>query len=325
MDRGCRNLYFSVMDTYRHTAQEPAPDPPVAVPAFFLYGEPLRPPDERLVHIETIAARSRLHDWVIHAHRHRDLHQVLLIERGRIEAQVDGRAIALRAPAAIVVPPGTVHAFRFQPETVGIVISFASAATGSLNGTGSAIPAFLERTVAAALPREALGQTDLTRLSEMLLREFGRSAPGRRLALSGLLSALLANLQRLLSDPSPPGSRVAAPDRELVARFREQVEQHFREHTGIGKYAALLQASETRLLRACAAVTGQSPLELVHLRLLIEAERQLRYTSMSVTQVAYYLGFEDPAYFSRFFTRRMGVSPRAFRRGDAFPALEATP
>jgi AraC family transcriptional activator of pobA len=43
---------------------------------------------------------------------------------------------------------------------------------------------------------------------------------------------------------------------------------------------------------------------------------------MSVTQVAYHLGFEDPAYFSRFFTCRMGISPRAFRRGNALTALE---
>ena len=322
MDGRCQNLYFSVMELDRQTVREPASDPPIAVPAFFLYGEPLRPPDERLGHIETIAARSRLHDWVIRAHRHRDLHQVLLIERGWVEARLDGRAAALRAPAALVVPPGVVHTFRFQPETVGTVISFASALTGDLSGAGSTIPEFLERTVSVALPREALDKTDLARLSEMLLREFGRSAPGRRLALSGLLGALLANLQRLLPEPSPPGTSIPAPDRDLVARFREQVERHFRTHTGIGEYAALLQTSETRLLRACLAVTGQSPLELVHLRLLIEAERQLRYTSMSVTQVAYYLGFEDPAYFSRFFARRMGLSPRAFRRGDVVMALE---
>ena len=302
--------------------REPTPAPPITVPAFFLYGEPLRPPDERLVHIETIAARSRLHDWVIRAHRHRDLHQVLLVDRGRVEARLDGRAVALRAPAAIVVPPGTVHAFRFQPETVGTVISFASALTGDLSGAVSGIPHLLERTVSVALPRQALGKTDLTRLSKMLLREFGRSAPGRRLALAGLLGALLANLQRLLPGPSPSGSNINAPDRDLVARFREQVERHFREHTGIGEYATLLQTSETRLLRACLAATGDSPLELVHLRLLVEAERQLRYTSMSVTQVAYYLGFEDPAYFSRFFSRRMGVSPRAFRRGGAAAVLE---
>ena len=322
MDTYYRNLYFSIMMMRHQVKREPAPDSSIAVPAFFLYGEPLRPPDERLVHIETIAARSRLHDWVIRAHRHRDLHQVLLIERGRVEARLDGRTAVLRAPAAIVVPPGAVHAFRFHPETVGTVISFASALTGSLSCAGSAIPEFLQRTVSVALPREALGKTDLVRLGRMLLREFGRSAPGRRLALSGLLGALLANLQRLLPDPSPPGSTINAPDRELVARFREQVERHFREHTEIGGYAALLQTSETRLLRACLAVTGDSPLELVHQRLLIEAERQLRYTSMSVTQVAYHLGFEDPAYFSRFFTRRMGIPPRAFRRGDALTALE---
>lgn len=52
---------------------------------------------------------------------------------------------------------------------------------------------------------------------------------------------------------------------------------------------------------------------LLHQRLLVEAERQLRYTSMPIAQVAYHLGFEDPAYFSRFFSRRMRISPRGFR------------
>lgn len=306
----------------RPAPREPVPPPSTSVPAFFLYGEPLQPPDERLVHIETIAARSRLHGWVIRAHRHRDLHQVLLIQRGQVEATLDGRSAALRAPTAIVVPPGVIHAFRFRPETVGVVVSFASALATELRAGGSAIPGFLEHSAAHALDGGALGKTDLPRLAEMLLREFGRSAPGRRLALSGLLVALLANLQRLLPDPSSRIEGVSARDRELVARFRERLEQRFREHPGIAEYAALLEASETRLLRACLAVTGESPLELVHQRLLIEAERQLRYTSMSVTQVAYHLGFDDPAYFSRFFTRRMGVSPRAFRRRDALTVLE---
>jgi AraC family transcriptional activator of pobA len=55
------------------------------------------------------------------------------------------------------------------------------------------------------------------------------------------------------------------------------------------------------------------------LRLLIEAERQLRYTSLSIAQIAYHLGFQDPAYFSRFFTIRMRLSPRQFRRRHAPP------
>lgn len=290
--------------------------PASPVPAFFLYGEPLQPPDERLVHIETIAARSRLHDWVIHPHRHRDLHQLLLLQRGRVDATLDGRVARLRGPAAVVVPPGAVHSFRFQPEAVGVVVSFAAALAAELRTASPGTLEFLERAAAVALDRAPLRETDLQPLAAMLLREFGRSAAGRRGALRGLLGALLANLQRLLRE-SPAAAAASSRDRELTARFREQVEQDFRRHIAVRQYAARLQITEARLRRACYAAAGQSPIDLIHLRLLIEAERQLRYTSMSVTQVAYYLGFDDPAYFCRFFTRSMGVSPRAFRKHEA--------
>src|ERR1700686_549471 len=96
-----------------------------AVPAFFLYGESLQAVDERLVHVETIAARSRLHDWNIRAHRHLDLHQILFVERGEVAAEVDGATATLRAPAMVTIPPGTVHAFRFHPGAVGLVATFA--------------------------------------------------------------------------------------------------------------------------------------------------------------------------------------------------------
>ena len=313
MDGAFRNLYFSAMRTVQPSARGEASPRPASVPAFYLYGESLQPPDERLIHIETIAARSRLHDWIIRPHRHRDLHQLLLIERGRVEARLDERTAPLRAPAVILVPPGAVHSFRFQPETVGVVVSFASTLAEELRAASPGLAERLEKCNALALDRAALRQTDLQVLAAMLLREFGRSAPGRRLALRGTLAALLANLQRLLPDISNAVATVSSRDRELVARFREQMEQRFRQHPALTEYAALLQTSESRLRRACLAVTGQSPVELVHLRLLLEAERQLRYTSMSVTQVAYHLGFEDPAYFSRFFARRTGISPRAFR------------
>jgi AraC family transcriptional regulator, transcriptional activator of pobA len=299
------------------------PSRPPSVPAFFLYGEPLQPPDERLVHIETIAARSSLHDWNIRAHRHRDLHQVLIVEHGRVDARLDGRTVLLRAPAAIIVPPGTVHSFLFQPDTVGVVVSFSSALAGELRQAGGGMSERLDQSACVALNRTALRETDVRSLAGMLLREFARSAPGRRLALRGLLAALLANLQRLLPDAASAGSVAGARDRELIARFREQVERRFRAHASVAEYAALLQVSEATLRRACVAAAGQSPVDLVHLRLLVEAERQLRYTSMSITQVAYHLGFEDPAYFCRFFARRMGMSPRAFRGRDARTVLTA--
>jgi AraC family transcriptional activator of pobA len=325
MDGASGDLYFSVMAVRPPSVVRPrvAPRGAAVVPAFFLYGEPLQAPDERVIHVETIAARSRLHDWVIEPHRHRDLHQVLLTRRGRTDARLDGTARSVRSPAAIVVPPGVVHSFRFQPRTDGFVISFAPGLLQHISATGAGLVEFFERATASTLDRATLEATDLWTLGDMLLREFGRSAPGRHAALRGLVGALLANLLRVAHD-EPTAVETASRDRELVARFRQLVERRFREHVAIGRYVGDLQTTETRLRRACLNVTGQSPVELVHLRLIVEAERQLSYTSMPVTQVAYYLGFEDPAYFTRFFTRRMGVSPRTFRTRGGFESTAAS-
>jgi AraC family transcriptional activator of pobA len=314
MDAICRNLYFSSMAISRSRGDGPVPEAAGrGIPAFFLYGEPLQPPDERLIHIETIAARSELHDWNIRPHRHRDLHQVLFIRRGDVEARIDDLSTHLRAPGVIVVPPGPVHSFIFQPGTVGLVISFAPRLLSDLLSAGAGLLELLERPAALALERASLRATDLSALGEMLLREFTRSAPGRHAALRGLLGALLANLMRLARESGQAAAHLRAPEQELVARFRRLVEAQYRTHAGINAYADQLGVSESRLRRACLAMAGQAPVELVHLRLLVEAERLLRYTSMSIAQVAYHLGYDDPAYFSRFFRQRSRKSPREFR------------
>ena len=50
-------------------------------------------------------------------------------------------------------------------------------------------------------------------------------------------------------------------------------------------------------------------------RALLEARRLLLYSQMSVADIAYAVGFEDAAYFSRFFARHVGQPPRAYRAG----------
>ena len=66
--------------------------------------------------------------------------------------------------------------------------------------------------------------------------------------------------------------------------------------------------------------SGHSAQHLIHERLLLEARRLLAYSDLDVTTISYSLGFKDPAYFSRFFTRREAMSPSAFRRRHSFDA-----
>src|ERR1700691_4423731 len=103
------------------------------LPLFHLYGDP---PDDQafdFIHVETIASRSLIHDWTIRAHRHRNLFQILLIERGGGEMTFDAAQLLFAAPAAILVPAAIAHGFRFEPNvTDGWVISFTEDAAEPL-------------------------------------------------------------------------------------------------------------------------------------------------------------------------------------------------
>jgi AraC family transcriptional activator of pobA len=81
----------------------------------------------------------------------------------------------------------------------------------------------------------------------------------------------------------------------------------------VARYADALGVSPTHLSRVSRALTGLPASGVVDQRLMREARRLLAYTSMSITTVAYALGFDDPAHFSRAFNRLFGCSPRAFR------------
>ena len=70
-----------------------------ALPLFHLYGDP---PDDQafdFIHVETIASRSSIHDWTIRAHRHRNLFQILLIEKGGGDMTFEAACSPSRRPA----------------------------------------------------------------------------------------------------------------------------------------------------------------------------------------------------------------------------------
>lgn len=77
--------------------------------------------------------------------------------------------------------------------------------------------------------------------------------------------------------------------------------------------AVALGSSRAALTSACARSGGASPSAMLDARSVLEAKRMLIYADMSVAEIGYSLGFSDPAYFSRFFSRHSGRSPQAFR------------
>jgi AraC family transcriptional activator of pobA len=193
-------------------------------------------------------------------------------------------------------------------------VSLSEELVRELANRDSRIGTLFARPTTVELDQKALRGTDLARSVRLLEREFARPGTGHQLSLYGWVEVLLGNALRLTEGLANPADHVVGQRRLLITRFNDLVERRFREDQSVAEYARALHVSESRLRNATLAVTGQPPIQLIHARILLEAKRQLHYTDSPISEIAWALGFGDPAYFTRFFSRRTGLSPRAFRR-----------
>jgi AraC family transcriptional activator of pobA len=124
---------------------------------------------------------------------------------------------------------------------------------------------------------------------------------------------ILVTVLRLAQRAEDLGAQALGPQARLVARFRDEVERRFRSPASVADYAELLGVTPRQLRTACARVAEVSPIQLIRQRTALEARRLLTYSTLSIAEIGYSLGFDDRAYFSRFFTAEAGCSPRVFR------------
>ncbi len=279
----------------------------LGIPNFALYGEAGGAPFPDVLHCESIAARASLHDWRIAPHRHHNLHQFFWVDAGGGEVTIEGKVHDLAPAAAITLPPMSVHGFHFLPGTEGWVVTLPMVTLEQLLADAEALHGGL---AASALIRPA--QSPLW-IFEAVAAEYSGADTGRAKALSCLVGLLATWFARALASQA---AREAMPPRagpDLLARFRAMVEKSYRDPPPLSDYAEALGVTPTHLSRVCRSLTGSAASRLILERRLLEARRALAYTSMQIAEIAYMLGYSDPAYFARVFAQAAGESPSAFR------------
>jgi AraC family transcriptional activator of pobA len=287
-----------------------------SLPLFHLYGDP---PDDQafdFIHVETISSRSSAHDWVIRAHRHRNLFQLLVIESGGGTMVHEASLIDMRAPAAIVVPPHVAHGFRFTPrETEGWVVSFTEDVAHALGvQNGGSIARLKALTASPVIP--LAGAQESRRLSDLcqqLYQERFLAREGHRLATRALLTLAAIEIVRLAASRARSGTVTLAARDATVEALRHLVEEHFRVERKIGFYAGRLAMTADRLNDHVKRATGVTAGHLIRQRIMTEAKRELVFATRAIHEIAYDLGFTDPSHFARFFRKQTGVTPQQFR------------
>lgn len=109
-----------------------------------------------------------------------------------------------------------------------------------------------------------------------------------------------------------PGSEL-----DVFRDFSRYLEIHFRKKHNVAEYAELLHLAPKTLTHKFKSLNLESPNQLIINRILLEAKRLLFYTDKPVKEIAYDLGYEDPAYFNRLFTNKTGSTPSNFKKNYA--------
>ena len=286
------------------------------VPIFSLYGEGVPPTDNSTsLHIEDIQSRSRKYMWRIGTHRHAVLCQCVLATAGPVSAVLEESQTNFEGPAVIIIPAGTIHSFRFRPETQGYVLTLnlqqlLSAASPTHQGP---IETLFEIPRAIDLHLCDTAATRAARLLECLLQEFQHPEQRADPVLGWLACCVLWIVAKASSKASSTEAH-SGPDLERLRQFRSLLDEHWAEHWPVERYARELKLSESSLNRLCRRLAGSTGFDLAQQRLALEARRRLLYLPSSVNRIARELGFKDAAYFCRFFRRHSGASPNEFRR-----------
>lgn len=139
---------------------------------------------------------------------------------------------------------------------------------------------------------------------------------------SGMLRMLLVRLiiivTRLAKAQYLEAEKLEDNKFDVIRRFNLLVENHYRAEHEVQFYAAELNKSPKTLANYFALYGHRTPLQIIQERITLEAKRLLYYTDKTSKEIAYDLGFDDPAHFSRFFKNQTAASPSEFKKSINF-------
>jgi len=240
--------------------------------------------------------------------RRRVLHEYVLlyVTRGQGTFVAEGRRAARIGPGTVIALfPGVPHWYAPDAATGWdeYWVGFRGAQADRLAANG-----FLSR----LCPVFALGYLDLVLHHFVELVEIAKVEPPyfqqkMGALVLGLLADVLSCSHRQAFDSEAE---------EMVRRVRFDLEEHVLDSVDMNELSRRLGTTYSVLRKTFKEYTGLSPYQFYLHQKVNLAKRLLQEGTLSVKQVAYELGFDNPYYFSRLFKSKTGLPPSAWYNGD---------
>ena len=240
-------------------------------------------------------------------HRH-DGHSFFLLETGRVNLEIDFESYTIYGPSIIYVHPDQVHSTTASDDV--IIVSWALS-NDNINPEYLKLLADITPAIPLALDNETFAI--FSEVVNFCLKLFEQKSNKLYHSLlkdsCSTLVALVISQYLKLAKPADKLSRFEI----LTKAFRELLEQNYTTTKRPADYAEKLNISIPYLNECIKNATGFSVSHHIQQRVILEAKRLLSHSNQSVKEIAAALGYDDYPYFSRLFTKIVGISALAFR------------
>jgi AraC-like DNA-binding protein len=236
-----------------------------------------------------------------------DYYKIIFLAEGEGVHWIDEDRMTLSTPEYYFLEPGQLHRWRFTQGPRGFVLFFRAS---FYNDVKEMISTNLYHQV-FRLTRLCLPKTHHTEiLLHEIAREFERSSSFSVHVIHGLLRALYARLLQLARQDC----RQETTPVSLYSRFSELiVSEGYKVHK-VTEIAQMLHTTPQHLNTVCRECVGQSAGELIDHQVILEAKRLILHTDSPISEIAFFLSFQDASHFIKFFKRHAGMTPLQYRK-----------
>ncbi|ULQ56919.1 helix-turn-helix domain-containing protein [Flavihumibacter rivuli] len=226
-----------------------------------------------------------------------------------------------------MLSPGQMHEIKPVEKGEGYVIKFLS----SLFSNSQDSEEYLVKTGLfdniQSEPLIKLNASTHSLLEDLLKKmeaEFNAEEQDNEKILQAYLKILITHISRLKKITGKSEQAGVDLHFSLFHKYKMEVESNFRTQHQVQEYAAKLKTQARTLNSLSKKFMNKTAGEIIADRLILEAKRELYYNLKSIKEIGYGLGFEDPAYFTRFFKKQTGVSPQEFKLSQPTVGLRNT-
>lgn len=242
-----------------------------------------------------------------------NFYTLLVIEKGEGNVVIDNNRKTIDDAQVIIIKPHCITEIKIDREAQGKIICFTEDFF-SLRYNNNILNqfSFFNGETLSAMTISEDNSSYLYTLLSFMCTEFNNLRKVSINALRSYLNILLIELERIHSPLKT--AHTINPAREKVQLFQKLIAKNFKTNKMPSEYAEMLNLSTNYLNKICKKTLGQTSGDLIRKHLILEAQRLLHYTNLSISEIAYELGFEHASYFITFFKKGTNQTPEKYRK-----------